>query len=149
MLPADDHPAMREVSAQVFLHAGAPLRFDVRDSDSSHVGFNPDSTVKPGDAVTYRWYADTPGVVPERVDARHERTSYGCCAAYVGAVSDETSRPARVEDVHELALAMPHVTVSYGIGDNPVYQVGGKSFIFFRTPLSRRVRPLHPDLFRQ
>jgi hypothetical protein len=29
---------------------------------------------------------------------------------------------------------MPHVTVEYGTGDNPVYQVGGKSFIFFRNP---------------
>jgi len=36
--------------------------------------------------------------------------------------------------VHELALAMPHVTVGYGTGGNPVYQVGGKSFIFFRNP---------------
>ncbi len=44
------------------------------------------------------------------------------------------SRAARVEDVHELASAMPHVTVDHGSGDNPVYQVGGKSFIFFRTP---------------
>ncbi len=29
---------------------------------------------------------------------------------------------------------MPHVTVVYGTGDNPVYQVGGKSFVFFRNP---------------
>jgi SAM-dependent methyltransferase len=29
---------------------------------------------------------------------------------------------------------MPHVTVEYGSGDNPVYQVGRKSFIFFRNP---------------
>jgi hypothetical protein len=36
--------------------------------------------------------------------------------------------------VHELASAMPHVTVDYGPGNNPVYQVGGKSFIFFRNP---------------
>lgn len=43
-------------------------------------------------------------------------------------------RRARVDDVHELALAMPHVTVEYGSGENPVYQVGGKSFIFFRNP---------------
>jgi len=42
--------------------------------------------------------------------------------------------PARVEDVHELALAMPHVTVGVGPAGNPVYQVGGKSFVFFRTP---------------
>ena len=42
-------------------------------------------------------------------------------------------RPARVEDVHELALAMPHVTVYPGIR-NPVYQVGSKSFVYFRNP---------------
>jgi hypothetical protein len=49
-------------------------------------------------------------------------------------VSDEENRAARVEDVHELALGMPHVTVERGTGDNPVYQVGQKSFIFFRNP---------------
>lgn len=41
------------------------------------------------------------------------------------------SRKARVADVHTLALAMPHVTVE-GAVDRPVYQVGGKSFVFFR-----------------
>ena len=42
---------------------------------------------------------------------------------------------ATVADVHELALAMPHVTVVHGQrAQNPVYQVGGKSFVFFRTP---------------
>jgi hypothetical protein len=46
----------------------------------------------------------------------------------------EQGRPARVEEVHEIAEAMPHVTVEWGSGDNPVYQVGGKSFVFFRTP---------------
>lgn len=46
-----------------------------------------------------------------------------------------SDRPARIEDVHELALAMPHVTVVNGQrAQNPVYQVGGKSFVFFRTP---------------
>ncbi|MFC4054530.1 MmcQ/YjbR family DNA-binding protein [Actinomadura syzygii] len=42
-------------------------------------------------------------------------------------------RRARVEDVHDLALGMPHVTVEHGKGGNPIYQVGGKSFVFFRT----------------
>ena len=42
-------------------------------------------------------------------------------------------RPARVEDVHELALGMPHVT-RYPGTENAVYQVGGKSFVFFRNP---------------
>lgn len=44
------------------------------------------------------------------------------------------SRKARLQDVHDLALSMPHVTVDYGSGDNPVYQVGRKSFVFFRNP---------------
>ena len=56
-------------------------------------------------------------------------------------MSDDGSRPARVEDVHELARAMPHVTVEYGTGGNPVYQVGGKSFVFFRNPRPDAVDP--------
>jgi hypothetical protein len=50
-------------------------------------------------------------------------------------------RPARVEDVHELALGLPHVTVVHGGRGNPVYQVGGNSFIFFRTPRPDIVDP--------
>jgi hypothetical protein len=46
-----------------------------------------------------------------------------------------------VSDVHELALAMPHVTVDYGSTGNPVYQVGRKSFIFFRNPRPDAVDP--------
>lgn len=41
---------------------------------------------------------------------------------------------ATVEDVHEVALGMPYVTVECGVSGNPVYQVSRKSFIFFRTP---------------
>jgi hypothetical protein len=48
---------------------------------------------------------------------------------------------ARVEDVHELATGMPHATVGYGPHGNPVYQVGGKSFVFFRTPRPDAVDP--------
>jgi hypothetical protein len=44
------------------------------------------------------------------------------------------ARRARIGDVHELAMNMPHVSVIYGSHGNPVYQVGGKSFIFFRNP---------------
>ncbi|MFI6169715.1 MmcQ/YjbR family DNA-binding protein [Nocardia sp. NPDC051052] len=44
------------------------------------------------------------------------------------------SRRAKIADVHELATGMPHVTRVDGPADNPVYQVGGKSFVFFRTP---------------
>ena len=50
-------------------------------------------------------------------------------------------RPARVEDVHELAASMPHVRVIHGSRDNPVYQVGGKSFVFFRTPRPDAIDP--------
>jgi len=48
---------------------------------------------------------------------------------------------ARIEDVHSLALAMPHVSVYDPEKPNPVYQVGGKSFIFFRTPRPDAVDP--------
>jgi len=44
--------------------------------------------------------------------------------------------------VHELALGMPAVTVVRGRSGNPVYQVGGKSFIFFRTPRPDAVDPV-------
>jgi hypothetical protein len=51
------------------------------------------------------------------------------------------SRRATVKDVHDLALAMPHVTVYPGTEAKPVYQVGGKSFIFFRNPRPDAVDP--------
>jgi hypothetical protein len=59
-------------------------------------------------------------------------------------------RPARVEDVHELATGMPHVTITHAAGGNPVYQVGGKSFVFFRNPRPDAVDPVtgerYPDV---
>jgi hypothetical protein len=48
---------------------------------------------------------------------------------------------ARVEDIHELAMGMPYVTVIHGRLGNPIYQVGGKSFVFFRTPRPDAVDP--------
>jgi hypothetical protein len=53
-----------------------------------------------------------------------------------------------VEEVHELALAMPHVTVVRGSQENPVYQVGGKSFVFFRTPRPDAVDPETGERYR-
>ena len=50
------------------------------------------------------------------------------------------ARPARVADVHAAATAMPHVT-NAGSRDRPVYQVGSKSFVFFRTPRPDAVDP--------
>src|SRR5258707_15463832 len=50
-------------------------------------------------------------------------------------------RRALIQDVHKLASRMPHVTVEHGPRGNPVYQVGGKSFVFFRTPRPDAVDP--------
>ena len=36
---------------------------------------------------------------------------------------------------------MPHVTVVEGTQGNPVYQVGGRSFVFFRNPRPDAVDP--------
>jgi hypothetical protein len=62
----------------------------------------------------------------------------------------EHSRRARIEDVHEIAMTMPHVSVVYGNHRNPVYQVGGRSFIFFRNPRPDAADPLtgerYPDV---
>ncbi|MEE6136367.1 hypothetical protein SKC41_08465 [Mycobacterium sp. 050128] len=43
-------------------------------------------------------------------------------------------RPARVGDVHQIAASMPHVKRIEGPKGNAIYQVGAKSFVFFRTP---------------
>ena len=43
-------------------------------------------------------------------------------------------RLARLSDVHWIAARMPHVTRIEGAQGNAIYQVGGKSFVFFRTP---------------
>ncbi|HVV75824.1 MAG TPA: hypothetical protein VHC43_07290 [Mycobacteriales bacterium] len=57
-------------------------------------------------------------------------------------MSARRGRRARVEDIHELARAMPFTTVWDAVSPNPVYQVGGKSFIFFR---SRRPDAFDPE----
>jgi hypothetical protein len=44
------------------------------------------------------------------------------------------ARQARIADVHRIAAGMPHVTKIDGTKGNPVYQVGQKSFVFFRNP---------------
>jgi hypothetical protein len=50
-------------------------------------------------------------------------------------MEDRPTRPAAVADVHELAQSMPHVTRwGEGAQERAIYQVGGKSFIFFRNP---------------
>ena len=51
------------------------------------------------------------------------------------------ARRARVEDVHEIAGGMPFVTVEQIGPGRPVYQVGRKSFVFFRNPRPDAVDP--------
>lgn len=46
-----------------------------------------------------------------------------------------------MDDVHRLAQSMPHVTVEVGGSGNRIYQVGRKSFVFFRTPRPDAVDP--------
>ena len=50
-------------------------------------------------------------------------------------------RRARVEDVHALAVGMPDVTLDQGPSGNAIYQVGRKSFVFFRTPRPDAIDP--------
>ncbi len=45
-------------------------------------------------------------------------------------------------------MCMPHVTVERGSGGNPIYQVGGKSFVFFRNPRPNAVDPVTGDRYR-
>jgi hypothetical protein len=60
------------------------------------------------------------------------------------------ARRARLEDVDRLAMGMPHVTCEYGPLGNPIYKVGGRSFVFFRNPRPDAVDPAsgerYPDV---
>jgi hypothetical protein len=51
------------------------------------------------------------------------------------------ARRARVEDVHAIATGMPFVTVEEIGPGRPVYQVGRRSFVFFRNPRPDAVDP--------
>jgi hypothetical protein len=59
-------------------------------------------------------------------------------------------RPASAGDVHEIAAGMPHTTRIEGPTGNAIYQVGGKSFVFFRNPRSDARDPVsgepYPDV---
>ena len=45
------------------------------------------------------------------------------------------ARKARIADVHRIVSGMPHVKKVVGPKfENPIYQVGSKSFVFFRSP---------------
>jgi hypothetical protein len=58
------------------------------------------------------------------------------------------TRAARLGDVHRLALTMPHVTIAHGTLGNPVYQVGGRSFIYFRNPRPDAADPSTGERYR-
>lgn len=45
----------------------------------------------------------------------------------------QQARRGRLQDLHDIAMSMPF-TKQEGSSGNPVYQVGGKSFLFFRNP---------------
>jgi hypothetical protein len=45
-------------------------------------------------------------------------------------------------DIHALAAAMPHTTTWPTPSGRVVYQVGGKSFVYFRTPRRDAVDPV-------
>jgi hypothetical protein len=58
-----------------------------------------------------------------------------------------TDQPARVSDVHEIAAAMPYTKRIEGPKGNPIYRVGGKSFVFFRTPQPDAADPDTGELY--
>src|SRR3954447_22203367 len=78
--------------------------------------------------------------IPDEVPEISTVLVVGTVRPYAGPVS-AADRPASVQDVHEIAAEMPHVTVYREQTDHPVYQVGGKSFVFFRTPRPDAVDP--------
>jgi hypothetical protein len=55
------------------------------------------------------------------------------------------SRRAKVADVHEIARSMPGVTLAEG--GRAVYQVSGRSFVFFRNPRPDAVDPETGDRY--
>src|SRR5688500_2380021 len=57
--------------------------------------------------------------------------------------STDASRPATVDDIHEIATGLPGVTLGSERGGTAptVYQVSRRSFIFFRNPRPDAVDP--------
>ena len=55
------------------------------------------------------------------------------------ATAVDGSRPATVDDIHEIARALPGVRLAEG--GPTVYQVGGRSFVFFRNQRPDAVDP--------
>ncbi len=92
------------------------------------------------------WQSVDPAVLPRhtrRGNDRHPPPRNGGGDADRHSVVDvsDTDRPARIEDVHEIAFAMPDVVADRRTDDRPIYSVGGKSFVFFRAPRPDAVDP--------
>ncbi len=51
------------------------------------------------------------------------------------------------QDIHDLALALPFVQVEHGPSGNVVYQVGRKSFVYFRTPRKDASDPVTGEVY--
>jgi hypothetical protein len=47
---------------------------------------------------------------------------------------DAAAAPATEADIHAFATSLPHTTAWPTPSGRPVYQVGGKSFVYFRNP---------------
>lgn len=55
-------------------------------------------------------------------------------------------RGARVSDIGEIAAGMPHAQLYDESADRPIWQVGGKSFVFGRSPRPDAVDPATGEL---
>jgi hypothetical protein len=55
---------------------------------------------------------------------------------------DAAAAAATEADIHSFAQAMPHTTVWTAPSGRSVYQVGGKSFVYFRTPRKDAADPV-------
>ena len=55
---------------------------------------------------------------------------------------DAAGTAATEADIHAFAVAMPYTTVWTSPSGRAVYQVGGRSFVYFRTPRGDAVDPV-------
>ena len=61
---------------------------------------------------------------------------------------DDPDAPATEQDIHDLAAALPHSELIRGPSGNAIYQVGRKSFVYFRTPRPDAVDPRTGEPYR-
>jgi len=138
------HPALSGAPAPVPLSRTAPESTGPVTTPASRSGCVPTSAARPSTSVTAA--DDLDGAAHQQREGalhgflhidraprharwatqlvtppaqRHDRT-FDRAPSTLGLCPTTAAGPSRVEDVHELALAMPHVTVEHGTGDNPV-----------------------------